>query len=140
METGRTGKGREENGELGGKEKTKSENPKRRKIERLSEAITSKRFEKAQVSLPDTGNFYPVKQAQVFCSCSSISSLWQWRVPPRQSQQSCTGTWQSCFMATSRFSDRTAWPKSGELKDTGDERTNMEGCRWENVLDTAGCF
>lgn len=48
MEIGRTGKGREENGELGGKEKTKRENPRRRKTERLSEAITSKRFEKAQ--------------------------------------------------------------------------------------------
>lgn len=64
-----------------GKKKPKRENPRERKIEMLSEAITSKRSKKAQ-DCSIRGKFYPVEQAQVFHSCSSISSLWQWRVSP----------------------------------------------------------
>lgn len=49
VEIGRTERGRGKNGELGGKKKpTKRKNPRERKIKMLSEAITSKRFEKAQ--------------------------------------------------------------------------------------------
>lgn len=50
VEIGRTERGRGKNGELGEKKKnpTKRKNPRERKIKMLSEAITSKRFEKAQ--------------------------------------------------------------------------------------------
>lgn len=50
VETGRTGRGRGKNGELGGKKKktTKRKNPRERKIKMPSKAITSKRFKKSQ--------------------------------------------------------------------------------------------
>lgn len=48
VETGRTGRGRGKNGELGKKKTTKRKNPRERKIKMPSKAITSKRFKKSQ--------------------------------------------------------------------------------------------
>lgn len=110
--------------------KTKQEKSAReRKIKMLSEAITSKRFQKAQHWLI-RDKFHPVEQAQGLCS--SISSLTAERMPVGwQEPTASTGAWDMGRTSSWLLPHPGTEAATAPEPDKGTTRTDVGGCGWE---------